>query len=85
MERELAPLAQHAPQKFGDKLKLLVQLIGVFCRLLRSSIKVCSVTLSLFVLIVLLKASFFTAVYRTRVDTMDNFLTQCIVNCASAL
>ncbi|CAN0194370.1 unnamed protein product [Ascophyllum nodosum] len=39
VERELAPLAQHAPQKFGDKLKLLVQLIGVFCRLLRSSIK----------------------------------------------
>lgn len=40
MERDLIPLAQHAPQKFGDKLKTLVQLIGVFCRILRSSIKV---------------------------------------------
>lgn len=40
VERDLIPLAQHAPQKFGDKLKTLVQLIGVFCRLLRSSIKV---------------------------------------------
>eukprot|EP00752_Nemacystus_decipiens_P009127 g8151.t1 len=39
VERDLIPLAQHAPQKFGDKLKTLVQLIGVFCRLLRSSIK----------------------------------------------
>lgn len=40
VERDLAPLAKHAPQKFSDKLKTLVQLIGVFCRLLRSSIKV---------------------------------------------
>lgn len=40
VERDLIPLAQHAPQKFGEKLKTLVQLIGVFCRLLRSSIKV---------------------------------------------
>lgn len=45
VERNLAPLAQHAPQKYGEKLKLLVQLIGVFCRLLRSSIKVCIVIL----------------------------------------
>lgn len=43
VERDLGPLAQHAPQKYGDKLKLLVRLIGVFCRLLRSSIKVCVV------------------------------------------
>ncbi len=42
VERDLIPLAQHAPQKFGDKLKTLVQLIGVFCRILRSSIKVCN-------------------------------------------
>lgn len=40
VERDLIPLAQHAPQKFGEKLKTLVQLIGVFCRILRSSIKV---------------------------------------------
>lgn len=40
VERDLAPLAKHAPQAFGDKLKTLVQLIGVFCRILRSSIKV---------------------------------------------
>ncbi|CAM9816306.1 unnamed protein product, partial [Hapterophycus canaliculatus] len=39
VERDLIPLAQHAPQKFGEKLKTLVQLIGVFCRILRSSIK----------------------------------------------
>lgn len=40
VERDLIPLAQHAPRKFADKLKTLVQLIGAFCRVLRSSIKV---------------------------------------------
>lgn len=40
VERDLTPLAKHAPQKFSEKLKTLVQLIGTFCRILRSSIKV---------------------------------------------
>lgn len=40
VEQDLAPLAKHAPKKFSEKLKGLVQLIGAFCRLLRSSIKV---------------------------------------------
>lgn len=40
VERNLAPLAKHAPQAFSEKLKTLVELIGAFCRVLRSSIKV---------------------------------------------
>lgn len=39
VERNLAPLAKHAPQAFSEKLKTLVELIGAFCRVLRSSIK----------------------------------------------
>lgn len=40
VERELTPLAKHAPYSFGERLKTLVQLIGIFCKLLRNSIKV---------------------------------------------